>query len=394
MKNDLSDDQNMLKKELHRAHRELSVLYEVSNAMRTTLDLKHILYIILTGVTAHTGLGFNRAILFLVNHIDRCIEPQMAISPESLEHAQKIWEYISVANQRLDDLIKEEKLDQNIGQGVLFKSVKHLKIPLSKTKDNLLTTACIEGSPTYIPQEQISNYADDPLLQVFQTHELVIMPLKAKDKVNGLIIADNLFTQKSITEDDLKIFSMLANQAGLAIENSRLYEMTKHKSHTDAITGLWNHGYFQDKLTEETDKALKINQKISLMMIDIDNFKKLNDRYGHQNGDIVLKEIAKILKDFSRDGDYVCRYGGEEFSIILPQTDQEQSYHIAERIRQKIEKNLFPKFSSNQQLVVTVSIGLAIFPNKDIHTKEILINRADKAMYSAKLNGKNQTCAA
>jgi len=255
MNNDLLDDQNELKKELHRTHRELSVLYEISNAMRTTLDLKHILYIILTGVTAHTGLGYNRAILFLVNNASRCIEPQMAIGPETLEHAQKIWEYISGADQHLEDLIQEEKLDQDVGQKAFFKSVKQLKIPLSTTKANLLITACIDGSPMHIPQEAILKYADDPLLQVFKTTELVIMPLKAKDQVNGLIIADNLYTQKSITADDLKIFSMLANQAGLAIENSRLYEITKHKSHIDAITGLWNHGFFQDKLTEEIGKA-------------------------------------------------------------------------------------------------------------------------------------------
>ena len=129
MNNQVSNEQNMLEKELARARRELAVLYEVSSAMRTTLDLKHILYIILTGVTAHTGLGFNRAILFLVNRIDRCLEPQMAIGPESLEHAQKIWQYISGANQHLNDLIVEEKLDQNIGQETLFKSIEQLKIP-------------------------------------------------------------------------------------------------------------------------------------------------------------------------------------------------------------------------------------------------------------------------
>jgi diguanylate cyclase (GGDEF)-like protein len=370
------------------------VLYEVSNAMRTTLDLKHILYIILTGVTAHTGLGFNRAILFLVNNISRSIEPQMAIGPESLEHAQKIWEYISRADQRLDDLIQEEKLDQDIGQKALFQSIKQLKIPLSTTKDNLLIASCIDGSPKHIPQEQILEYVNDPLLQVFKTNELVIMPLKVKDRVNGLIIADNLYTRKPITEDDLKIFAMLANQAGLAIENSRLYEMTKHKSHTDAITGLWNHGFFQDKLTEEIVKASKSNEKIGLMMIDVDNFKKLNDNYGHQNGDVVLKEIANILRESSRDGDYVCRYGGEEFSIILTQAGPDQGYQIAERIRQEVEKHPLPKFSSDEQLTVTVSIGLALFPNEGTDTKESLISRADKAMYTAKLSGKNQTCLA
>ncbi|MCK5013046.1 MAG: diguanylate cyclase, partial [Candidatus Omnitrophica bacterium] len=300
-------NQNTPDNELIRARRELSVLYEISNAMRTTLDLDHILYIILTSVTSHTGLGFNRAILFLENKIERCLEPRMAIGPESLKDAQEIWEYISHHDQRLDDLIDKEKLDQNIGQGVLFKSVEKLKIPFSPSENNLLMTAYMNGVPAHISQEKISQYADDLLLQTFKTNELIIMPLKAKDQVNGLIIADNLYTRKPITENDLKMFAMLANQAGLAIENSRLYEIIKHKSHTDAITRLWNHGFFQDKLTQEIEKANKTHQTVSLIMIDIDNFKELNDIYGHQNGDIVLKEIANILRDSSRDGDYVCR---------------------------------------------------------------------------------------
>jgi diguanylate cyclase (GGDEF)-like protein len=393
MNNQGSENQNTPENKLIRARRELSALYEISNAMRTTLDLNHILYIILTSVTSHTGLGFNRAILFLENKLERCLEPKMAIGPDSLEDAQRIWEYISGHEQALDDLIHEEKLDQNISQGVLFKSIEKLKIPLSTGKDNLLLTAYMTGVPAHIPQEKISQYTDDPLLQNFKTNELIIMPLKAKDRVNGLIIADNLYTQKPITDDDLRMFAMLANQAGLAIENSRLYEIIKHKSHTDAITNLWNHGFFQDKLTKEVEKAKKESKTISLIMIDIDDFKKLNDTYGHQNGDIVLKEIANILRDSSRDGDYACRYGGEEFSVVLTQTNKDQGAIIAERIRQKIEEYRFPKFSSEQQPKVTVSIGLATFP-EDAQTKELLISEADKAMYCAKFSGKNQTCTA
>lgn len=394
MKNDSPHIQNAPDKELDRARRELSVLYEVSNAMRTTLDLDRILYIILTGVTSHAGLGFNRAVLFLVNTIERRLEPTMAIGPESPEHAHKIWKDVSESNHRLDDLIKEEKLEQNIGRGTLFKSVEQLKIPLNAAEDSLLTTAYWNGIPMHIPREKISQNAEDPLLQVFKTGELVIMPLKVKNIVNGLIIADNLYTQKPITDDDLKIFAMLANQAGLAIENSRLYEMTKHKSHTDAVTGLWNHGFFQDKLTDEIEKARTTHQTLGLMMIDVDNFKKLNDSYGHQNGDIVLKEIANILRDSSREGDYVCRYGGEEFSSILTRTNKDQGYIIAERIRQRIAGHPFPAFPPDQHPIqVTVSIGLASFP-EDAATKANLISLADKAMYTAKFSGKNLTCAA
>ncbi|HBG61520.1 MAG: hypothetical protein A2Y03_05940 [Omnitrophica WOR_2 bacterium GWF2_38_59] len=379
-----------LNENLSYSKKELGILYEVSNAMRSFLELNPILHTILTGVTAHSGLGFNRAILFLVNTTDRCLEPRTAIGPESGEHAQKIWEYISLSNQHIDDLIKKDKIDQNIkSQSSLFDSIKDLKIPL-KDNDNLLSNAYHDGSPTHITPDQISKYSNDIFLKHFHTNELVIVPLKAKDKVNGIIIADNIYTQKVISDEDLKMFIMLANQAGLAIENSRLYEMVMHKSHTDSLTSLWNHGFFQDKLAEEVDKARTNKKPLSLLIMDLDNFKILNDSCGHQNGDIILKEVSNLLKDSSRDIDYVCRYGGEEFSIILTQTNKESGYSIAERIRQKIEQYSFPAFSLYHEQKVTISIGLATFPD-DADNNNDLIKQADRAMYKAKFSGKNQT---
>jgi diguanylate cyclase (GGDEF)-like protein len=219
------------------------------------------------------------------------------------------------------------------------------------------------------------------------------MPLRAKGTVNGLIVADNIFTKKPITDADIKIFSMLADQAGLAIENSRLYEMVVHKSHTDSITNLWNHGFFQEKLSEEIQIAEQFHYPLSLAMLDIDDFKKLNDMYGHQHGDVILREVAQILRDSSRDVDYVCRYGGEEFTLILKQTRKEQSIEIAERIRKKIDSHPFPSGTDDHKLKVTVSIGLATYPD-DASTKKELIDNADRAMYIAKFSGKNKTCVA
>lgn len=385
-----------LEEKLQRATRELSVIYEVSNAMRTTLDLDHILYIILTCVTAHTGLGFNRAILFLVNPKERCLEPKMAIGPESGEHAQKIWEYISVSKKHLDDLIKEDSTAANHTQPTtLFKSIETLKIPLDLTATNLLAGAYHQGAPVHITPEKIDQHKDDILLQRFRTSELVIMPLKAKNKINGLIIADNLYTRKPIKEEDLRMFMMLANQAGLAIENSQLYELVRHKSRTDAVTSLWNHGFFQDQLTKEIETPNNPHHPISLMMLDVDNFKKLNDTYGHHQGDLALKEIASLLKESSREIDYACRYGGEEFSIILTQTHKGHAMTIAERVRERIAQHNFLSLAqeSDQKATITVSIGVAAFP-EDAQTKEDLIAKADRAMYIAKFSGKNRVCAA
>ena len=189
-------DAEILQVKLGRANRDLAVLYEISNAMRTTLDLDHILYIILTCVTAHTGLGFNRGILFLINHKERCLEPQMAIGPDSGEHGQDIWQYISDVKPPLEDLIKAENVTSNIQRSSLLQAVKMLKISLDPNNPSPLTRAYHEGMPVHITPDKIGQYHNDIFLQRFRTSELVIMPLKAKNKVNGLIVADNLFTQK------------------------------------------------------------------------------------------------------------------------------------------------------------------------------------------------------
>ncbi len=370
--------------------KELHVLYEVSCAMRMTLELKHILYIILTGVTSHSGLGYNRALLFLPNPKSRSLECKMAIGPESGEHAGKIWEYIESSKQNLDDLIQAERVPLSVTDSSLYKSLKELKLPLHKDSPLLLTKAYHRGTPWHLSSKEIHEYSHDPLLKAFKTNELIIMPLRTRNTVNGLIVADNIYTQKSISEEDIKIFTMLANQAGLAIENSHLYEMVVHKSHTDSLTELWNHGFFQEQLIREIQETQKAENPLSLLMIDVDNFKKLNDDCGHQHGDVILKELARILKESSREVDYVCRYGGEEFSMILGQTQKEQALDIAQRLRKTIADHPFPRVSPHgKNIHITVSIGLAAFP-QDASTPEELITQADKAMYIAKFSGKNK----
>jgi len=387
----MNSELQQLQEKITRVQRDFSILYEISNAMRTTLELNHILYIILTGVTAHSGLGFNRALIFLANEDQSYLEPKMAIGPKSGEHAQKIWEHIMQSNQHFDDLIRKDKLAQNTDQSFLFQTVKNLKIPLVN-HDNILAQAFKEGTVRHLTKETIQQRKDDIFLKTFSTHELVITPLKARNKVIGLIIADNIYTPKQVNDDDLKIFSTLANQAALAIENSRLYEMVRLKSHIDALTNLWNHGFFQEQLSKSIEESYTNKQALSLLMIDIDNFKTLNDIFGHQVGDVTVKEIANIIKNSSKETDFVCRYGGEEFSVILPQTNKQQAQIIAEKMRQKIEKNFFGKELIEKNFKITVSIGVASLENKPPSTKEALIATADKAMYKAKNAGKNRTC--
>jgi diguanylate cyclase (GGDEF)-like protein len=155
------------------------------------------------------------------------------------------------------------------------------------------------------------------------------------------------------------------------------------KAHTDSLTGLWNYGYFQYRLDEEIMKMKQKKSSLSVMMIDLDDFKKFNDTYGHLEGDKVLKNISKIFKECCRKVDIVCRYGGEEFSLILPFRDKKETYLLGERIRKIVEGRdvSFEKF--------TISIGIASYP-EDAQDKEELIKKADYALYQAKKKGKNQ----
>lgn len=380
-----------LKQELERTKNELGILYEISNAMRTTLKLDEILYIILTGVTAHTGLGFNRAILFLVNEKEGIIEGKMAIGPETGEEAGRIWGQIEQEKMDLEDLISAYNSENTVVESGLNRQVRNIKVSLHDTNASLLALVAQEGMHLHLNKESINKYGSTPIIKLINSEELVLIPLKAKDRVNGIIVADNFITKEPITKDNIRMLTMLANQAGLAIENSQLFEKTLTRMYTDHLTDLWNHGYFQHLLQREIEIAKATKSPLSLITIDLDDFKVYNDTLGHQAGDKILKELAALLKKQSRKMDYVCRYGGEEFTIILPQTEEKEAYLIAERLRADISKHSFAHEDILPTKMLTVSIGIATFPANGTTPAE-LIASSDKAMYQAKNKGKNNTC--
>jgi len=370
---------------------ELSIFYEIGNAMRTTLNLDEILFIILTGVTSHAGLGFNRAMLFLVNDKDNALEGRMGIGPQSVEEAGRIWNRISSEQMTLEDLISVYGFYKK-GGSELDRTVRSIKVPL---RDNagVLAMTVLEGMSFEITSEETrKETANDPVLQHLRTEYFVTVPLKAKDKVVGVILADNIFTKKAILKDDMRTLTMFANHAGLAIENSRLYEETVYEANTDTLTRLWNHGYFQFLLTEELKKAYEGKSPLSFVMFDIDNFKNYNDTMGHQMGDQILRELAWILKSTCDGKGSVSRYGGEEFAVILPNMDKGAAYETAESLRKAIEDYQFKGEEVQPTKNLTISGGISTYP-EDAPDKEKLIYLADMALYEAKRTGKNKVCA-
>jgi len=385
------EELNKLKIELERTKIELGILYEISNAMRTTLKLDEILYIILTGVTAHTGLGFNRAMLFLVNEKEKIIEGKMGIGPESGEEANAAWTKIEEEKMDLEDLINAYKNSSSVRESGFNRQVRSLKVSMYDKDENPLSLAVLKGMPLHLTGQTIQKYRNSPVIKMLESSELLLIPLRAKDRVNGIIVADNFITNEPITKDDIRMLTMLANQAGLAIENSQLFELTAERAHSDYLTNLWNHGYFQYLLQTELEKAKATKTKLSLVTIDIDNFKIYNDTLGHQAGDKILRDLAQLLRNQSRKMDHVCRYGGEEFSVILPQTDQKEAYLIAERLRVDIQKYPFLNEEIFPNKMLTVSLGIATFPENGQCPAD-LITVSDKSLYKAKNHGKNTTC--
>jgi diguanylate cyclase (GGDEF)-like protein len=189
-------------------------------------------------------------------------------------------------------------------------------------------------------------------------------------------------------DGDRDLLRSLAAQATMALENVELHFHVQRQAVTDELTGLANHGRFQEVLTNEIEQVRRYQHPVGLIMLDIDDFKSVNDTYGHQQGDVVLKHVAQVLRDNSRDADAPARYGGEEMALILPHTDLEGSYAIAERVRTAVEELRIPRLDRQGELQISASLGVAA--SNEGH-KDNLIADADAALYTAKRQGKNCT---
>ncbi|HST38870.1 MAG TPA: diguanylate cyclase, partial [Conexibacter sp.] len=187
------------------------------------------------------------------------------------------------------------------------------------------------------------------------------------------------------------LLGSLAAQTGISLENVDLHDQVARQAVTDELTGLFNHRRFQEVMTAEVLTAQRFGQPVGLLLLDIDNFKRVNDTYGHQQGDVVLREVARVLRESSREIDEPARYGGEEMAVALPQTDIEGAFTIGERVRTAVEALAVARLDGEGVLQVTVSIGVAASSTAEKHE---LVAAADAALYTAKRNGKNRTVRA
>ncbi len=222
----------------------------------------------------------------------------------------------------------------------------------------------------------------------FETRTMMCVPLIVKERGIGTIQVLNRLDFQPFDQSDLRILHVLANQAAVAIQNARLHEMAT----VDGMTGLYLRNYFMARLEEEYRRVLRTGEPVSLLMSDIDFFKKVNDKYGHQGGDMALIGLAKVIQDtiLSLDSeDMAGRYGGEEFCILLPGRDENKAQEIGELVRKNIESQAIA--IGEQKANITISVGVSSFPLHTDHLKspDDFIKLADEALYICKNKGRN-----
>ncbi|MCD6162551.1 MAG: sensor domain-containing diguanylate cyclase [candidate division Zixibacteria bacterium] len=322
-----------------------------------------------------------------------------------LESSQSMLKNLYETTRALSSILDFEQLLKEIliiAEDLL--NVNRCTVLLSKiNRDNLFVYAELNNTKKsfYDPPIPISDFRSADIEKssfkssqiqtgVFYVNEaqMLELPLISHGKVIGLIQLQSM-NKDGFTGKERKNFNVFANATAVAIDNAWLHREMQELIIIDELTGLYNYRYFRNKLSEEIRRADRYHQNLSLLMVDCDHFKKINDSQGHETGNVILKEITDIIRYSVRDVDIVARYGGEEFMVILPQTDVESTLVIAERIRVQIEESYFTNSQGQRDLRITVSIGAAIFPD-GLKSSSELLKKVDKALYIAKNNGRNQ----
>jgi len=331
---------------LQQARKELGVLSEIARITQSTQDPERILNATLD--LLKNAVSYQHCTLFMFDREKGKLEPV-------------------VTRGRAINLIEHIRFDAGTGiSGWVAQQRKQIFIPDLSKESRLYQVAG--------PHREVGSFVSVPLLM--------------ENEVVGVINMGH-DEPEAFTDDDVRLLSILASQAAVTVERALRYRELGMMAVTDPVTLIYNHRFFQTRLEEEIKRSERYRFDCALLMIDIDRFKKVNDRYGHATGDRVLRQVATLIKQSLRTTDVVARYGGEEFSAILPQTSPDSAAQAAGRIRAAIEQYAFQEEQGDHRLSVTVSIGVSGYPYHG-KTREELIYAADAAMYIAKRDGRNQ----
>jgi diguanylate cyclase (GGDEF)-like protein len=232
------------------------------------------------------------------------------------------------------------------------------------------------------------NSVDGYIAGFAETQSEMCVPLIFFGEKLGVLALESA-RKDAFDRDDLQPLESVADICAAAIQNASYFDRMKQLAYVDGLTGIHNRRYFEMRIVEELERAGRFQGRMSIIMVDIDNFKRLNDEFGHLLGDEVLRSVSTIMKQQLRKVDLVCRYGGEEFAIVVPETSGENALRVAEKLRRQVESHHFPGVPRP----VTISAGVADYPTHGI-TRDEVVAAADNALYQAKQAGRNRVVAA
>jgi diguanylate cyclase (GGDEF)-like protein len=239
------------------------------------------------------------------------------------------------------------------------------------------------AEPRVVQSESIDDaLAEARALAEMGGRTLLMLPLTVGGKAIGLVELISLRMPRHFGPDEMKVYQTMASTAAAGLENSRLLEQLRHAADIDQVTGVHNHRYLQDRLRQEVARAARNRSPLSVLMLDLDDFKPINDRFGHADGDRVVRTVANTLKSVVRANDIVARYGGDEFVVVLPDTPADRAQEVARRVIVGIRERRH-ELADGSQARVGVSGGLAVYPENG-RTATQLLQASDAAMYSAK----------
>jgi len=236
--------------------------------------------------------------------------------------------------------------------------------------------------------ENDATAAADYIEFYLETAARMCIPLVSFGQTLGVLVLDSA-TKGAFNSSDVQPLESVADICATAIQNAYYVDRVKQLAYLDGLTGVFNRRFFELRIAEEIERARRFNNGMAVIMVDIDQFKRLNDEFGHLLGDEVLRQVSSIFHQHLRKIDVVCRYGGEEFGILLAQTDSQHAMGVAEKLRRVVEAWQFPGVPRP----VTISAGVASFPG-DGANRDDLMKAADAALYAAKQSGRNRVCLA
>ena len=349
-------------KELEQANKTILTLNSVWDMMNSSQPLSSMLDKIVS--ILHEDMGYHFAgILRLYN--ENKDEPYLMV--KSASDNKSVEKAMLLLNNKLENY-KIPYLENSI----IAKSIKERQI---------YSTPDIKGViKMFLPalkEEEINE-----VMSLINSKICSIVPLHNANNYFGCVVVTS--EREDVTDTEINFLTLFANQIELAITVAGLFEEVKKQAITDPLTGIFNRRCFEDNIVKEAERSLRLKQPFSLISMDLDFLKKINDTYGHQYGDIAIKTIANVLKKEARSIDIPARIGGEEFNLLLPGVDSKGAYIAAERIRKSIESQVIDTIGG-----ITASIGVATFLEHSDRIDE-LMEMADQAMYKAKLNGRNQ----